>query len=67
MLQGDVAVASRLQELPTKAPLSMEASWRTVVVGAMLPMAVADAAAGMPPSGSDGGAAGHQGLLGVLR
>ena len=60
-----MAVAGRLQELPTNAPLSKEASWRAVVVWAVLPMAVADAAAGMPPSGSDGGAAGHQGLLGV--
>ena len=31
------AVVGRLQELPTKAPLSMEASWRAVVVGAVLP------------------------------
>ena len=51
VLQGDVAVVGRLQELPTKAPLSMEASWRAVVVGAVLPMVVADAAAGVPPSG----------------
>ncbi len=51
VLQGDVAVVGRLQELPTKAPLSMEASWRAVVVGAVLPMAVVDAAAGMPPRG----------------
>ena len=51
VLQGDVAVVGRLQELPTKAPLSMEVSWHTVVVGAVLPMAVADAAAGVPPSG----------------
>ena len=50
VLQGDVAVVGRLQELPTKAPLSMEASWRAVVVGAVLPMAV-DAAVGMPPRG----------------
>ena len=51
VLQGDVAVVGRLQELPTKALLSMEASWRAVVVGAVLPMAVVDAAAGVPPSG----------------
>ena len=44
-----MAVAGRLQELPTNAPLSKEASWRAVVVWAVLPMAVADAAAGVPP------------------
>ena len=44
-----MAVAGRLQELPTNAPLSKEASWRAVVVWAVLPMAVVDAAVGVPP------------------
>ena len=49
VLHGDVAVVGRLQELPTKAPLSMEASWRAVVVAAVPTMAGAGAAAGVPP------------------
>ena len=65
MLQGDVAVVGRLQELPTKAPLSMEASWRAVVVGAVLPMAVVDAAAGMPPRGLWWQRCGVPGVVGV--
>ena len=44
-----MAVAGRLQELPTNTPLLKEASWRAVVVWAVLPMAVADAAVGVPP------------------
>ena len=65
VLQGDVAVVGRLQELPTKAPLSMEASWRAVVVGAVLPMAVVDAAAGMPPRGLWWRRCGVPGVVGV--
>ena len=65
VLQGDVAVVGRLQELPTKAPLSMEASWRAVVVGAVLPMAVADAAAGVPPRGLWWRRCGVPGVVGV--
>ena len=60
VLQGDVAVVGRLQELPTKAPLSMEASWRAVVVGA-----VVDAATGMPPRGLWWRRCGVPGVVGV--
>ena len=51
MLQDDVVVAGWLQGLMTNTPLSKEVSWRAAAVWAVLPMVVADAAAGVPRSG----------------